>query len=101
MKKTTLAFFAVALIGVLCAFATTRLEGELVGKIGPNQWRIIDPDLQDVEEEGGWECLEGNDYCKGILLPGAQPDQFGFYSDSEVDVTGESEEFKFQFIEVE
>src|SRR5690606_38624936 len=57
MAALTLGFSA------FTAAHSKHMDGELVGRIAPNQWVIIEPD----EEGTTWECLPTGQVCTGTL----------------------------------
>lgn|SRR5690606_32367536 len=56
-------------------------DGELVGRLGPDNWVLINP----AEEGITWECLPTGEVCTGTLKEDAMPNEDGTYNDSEVD----------------
>jgi hypothetical protein len=93
MKKVILGI-AIAIAAISASAFTTindDYEGELVGKLGTNQWVLIDPQEQGLT----WDCFDGGTVCTGTLKAGATPDMSGYFSDSEVNQTMESKHFEY------
>lgn len=91
MKKIILGIAAAVAAISASAFTTINdEEGETVGKLGTDQWVIVDPDEQGLT----WDCFSGGTVCKGTLKAGATPDMSGFYSDSEVNPIPENKHFE-------
>lgn len=91
MKKVILGIAAaIAAIVSASAFTTINEEGELVGKLGTNQWILIDPEEQGLT----WDCYDTGSVCTGTLKAGATPDMSGHYADNEVNPTLENSHFE-------
>jgi len=98
IKKAIFGMMVAAVTIGFSAFTTVsskHMDGELVGRLAPNRWIIVDPN----DKEDTWDCFSTGDVCTGTLKEDAMPNEDGTYNDSEVDYPSEPQDEHFELIE--